>query len=456
MTTFARYAVCAIFVLAGLLPCSASAQDTERPVLDQIAAVVGDEIVLKSDVDRVVMNMVQQEQGSYSEEMWMQALQQLIDREVLSDRAQQDTTMTISDQQVEQQLDQQISQIVQQVGSEEQVEEIYGKSILQLKEDFREDMREQLLAQQFRARRMQNIDITPSEVRTWFERIPQDSLPQLPATVRLAHIVRYPKPSEDAREEAREIISAIRDSLVNGGASFENMARRFSDDPGSAPDGGLIENINLNQLVPEFAAVAGRVPEGQISQIFYNSEQSGYHIVRVNERSGNSVTFNHILIRVDQTDYDETPTREYLSAVRDTLLNRDVPFALMARRHSEEDRSASNSGRVTDPRSGQRDLVLNALGPSWRTTIDTMEVGEISNPAEVQLLNGDRAFHIVKLQDRAPAHRVNLEMDYDRIREFALQEKRDREMRKWLDELREETYVDIRIGPDDLTAARRP
>ena len=202
--------------------------------------------------------------------------------------------------------------------------------------------------------------------------------------------------------------------------------------------------------------MAGRVPTGEVSQIFYNSQQSGYHIVRVDERSGNSVSFNHILIRVDQTDYDEAPTRNYLSAVRDTLVNRDVPFALMARRHSEEEQSANNSGRVTDPRSGQRDLVLNALGPSWRSTIDTMEVGEISHPAEVQLLSGERAFHIVKLQERTPAHRVNLEIDYDRIKQYALQEKQNREMRKWLDELRSETYVEVRISPDDLTAARRP
>ena len=457
MTNLVRYVVFAVLLCAVVSrPPAAVAQANEGKVLDQIAAVVGDEIVLKSDVDRVMTNMVQQGQTSYSDQAWMEVLQQLIDREVLADRAQADTTLTVSDQQVEQQLERQVSQIVQQVGSEERVEQIYGKSILQLKEDFRQDMRNQLLAQQFRGRRMQDIDVTPSEVRTWFERIPQDSLPRLPATVRLAHVVRYPKPSEDARTEAREIISAIRDSIVNSGASMEDMARRFSDDPGSAPDGGRIDNINLDQLVPEFAAVAGRVPIGEVSQTFYNSQQSGYHIVRVDERAGNSVSFNHILIRVDQTDYNEGPVRKYLGAVRDTLVDRNVPFALMARRHSEEERSANNSGRVVDPRSGQRDLVLNALGPSWRSTIDTMDVSEISKPAEVRLLNGERAFHIVKLRRRTPAHRVNMELDYERIKEFALQEKQARVMREWLDELRSETYVDIRISPDDLTAARQP
>jgi peptidyl-prolyl cis-trans isomerase SurA len=126
----------------------------------------------------------------------------------------------------------------------------------------------------------------------------------------------------------------------------------------------------------------------------------------------------------------------------------------MARRHSEEERSKQNGGRVTDPRSGQRDLVLNALGPSWRQTIDTLEAGEISKPAEVRLLTGDQAYHIVKLQRRMPAHRVGLETDYGQIKQYALQEKRSREMRKWLDKLREETYVDIRITREELTASR--
>ncbi len=434
---------------------ASTAQAQDQKVLDQIAAVVGDEIILKSEVDRLVMQRMQQEgQSSYSNDMWMGALNQVIDQAVLAEQARADTTITVTEEQVNQQLDRQIQQIVSQVGSKQRLEQIYGKSILELREDFRPDIREQILAQQLRGRKMRNIDITPSEIRTWFERIPQDSLPRLPATVRLAHVVRYPKPSEDAREEAREIITSIRDSIVTGGADFAEMARQFSEDPGSAPSGGRLEDVNLNDLVPEFAAIASRAPVGEVSQVFYNPSQSGYHILRVNERSGDVIDFNHILIRIDDSSADPTQTIEYLSAVRDTLLNYNVPFALMARRHSEEDRSKQNGGRVTDPQSGQRGLVLNALGPSWRQTIDTLDTAEISKPAEVRLLNGDQAYHIVKLQRRMPAHRVGLDTDYARIKQFALQEKRNREMRKWLDKLREETYVDIRISRDELTASR--
>ncbi len=424
-------------------------------MVDRIAAVVGDEVVLKSEVDQLVMRQTQQQGMSYSEDLWMNSLEQLIDQQLLAEKARRDTTITVSDQQVSDQLDRRINQMVERAGGEQQLEEAYGMSILEIKETFQQDFRDQILAQQLRQRRMQNIDITPSEVRQWFEKIPTDSLPDLPETVRLSHIVRYPKPTENARQQAEDLITSIRDSIVNGEASFEAMARRFSDDSGTAASGGQLRNVNLDDLVPEFAAVVSRTPVGEISQVFYNENHNGYHIVRVNSKSGNTVDLNHILIQLDPEEANEEATIEYLEAVRDTLLNQeDVTFELMARRHSEEDRSARNGGRVTDPESGTRDLVLEALGPSWRQTIQNLEEGEISPPTEVELLNGDQAYHIVRLDRHTPAHRANLETDYGRIRQLALQDKRNRKMQQWLNQLREEVYVDIRISETDLTAMR--
>lgn len=440
---------------AAVRPAPAHAQQDNRQVVDQIVAVVGDEIVLKSEVDQFVAQMQQQRDlPEGSPESWMDALNELVNQKVLAEKARRDTTITVSDDQVDAQLDQRIQQLVQRAGGEEQLEQAYGQSILEIKEDFREDFRSQLLAQQLRQRKVQEINITPSEVQAWFERIPQDSLPRLPKTVRLSHIVRYPKPTEQAKRDARQIITTIRDSIVNGGASFEAMARQFSDDTGTASNGGRLPDVSLNELVPEFAAIASRTPIGQVSQVFYNDTHNGFHILRVNSRDGNTVDLNHVLIRVDPNSNNGAQAKEHLRAVRDTLMNYEVPFELMARRHSEEEQTANNGGRVVDPQSGVRDLVLDALGPSWRRTIRELEVGEISQPAEVQLLNGDRAFHIVLLQDRTPAHRVNLEQDYDRIRQYALQDKRSREMEQWLSALREDVYVDIRVDRADVTAMR--
>ena len=433
---------------------NAPAHAQNAQVIDRIAAVVGDEIILKSEVDQLVRRQTQQQNMSYSDRLWMNGLNQLVDQKLLAEKARRDTTITVSDQQLKSQLDRRIEQYVQRAGSEERLEQALGKSILEIREQFREDLRGQILAQQLRQRRMQSISITPSEVRQWFERIPQDSLPELPRTVRLSHIVRYPKPTEEARQQAKSLITSVRDSIVNGGASFEAMARQFSASDAAGTSSGALTNINLDDLVPEFAAVASRTPVGQVSQAFYNDSQNGFHILRVDAKDGSTVDLHHILIKPNAPSGERA--RQYLSAVRDTLLNNeDIPFERMARRHSEEERTAQNGGRVTDPQRGTRDLVLDALGPSWTRTIRSLEPGEISEPTRVQLLNGDRAFHIVKLERRVPAHRASLEQDYERIRQLALQDKRQRQMQEWTDQLRNEIYVDIRISESELTAMRR-
>ncbi|MEF8864855.1 MAG: peptidylprolyl isomerase [Salinibacter sp.] len=441
-----------LFLFASLAPAPVHGQNAQ--VVDRIAAVVGDEIVLKSEVDQLVRRQTQQRNVSYSNDLWMQALRQLVDQKLLAEEARRDTTVTVSDQQLTNQLDRRVEQLTRRAGGEEQLEQAYGKSLLEIKEQFREDLRGQILSQQLRQRRMQNIDITPSEVRQWFERIPQDSLPQLPKTVRLSHIVRYPKPTEEARQEAKSLISSIRDSIVSGGASLEAMARQFSAPDAAGSSSGGLTNVNLDDLVPEFAAVASRTPVGKVSQPFYNDSQNGFHILRIDSKDGSTVDLHHVLIKPDAPSGERA--KEYLSAVRDTLLNDDdVPFERMARRHSEEDRTAQNGGRVTDPESNTRDLVLDALGPSWTRTIRNLEPGEISRPTRVQLLNGDEAYHIVRLERRVPAHRASLETDYERIRQLALQDKRSRKMREWTDQLREEIYVDVRITESELTAVRR-
>ena len=438
-----------ILLLCVLLPVRAPAQDAD--VLDEIVAVVDGSIILRSDVDGYVMGLTQQQGMSYSDELWMEALNQLIDQHVLTAHAERDTTIKVTEEQVDQALDQRVRQLVSQVGSEQRLEQIYGESLVQIKADLRRDFRQRLLAEQFRNRKMSTVRITPSEVERWFEQFPTDSLPTLPTTVRLAHIVRYPKASEQARREAQEVISAIRDSIVTGTATIEEMARRFSDDTGSAADGGRITDIELGALVPEFAAVASRIPIDEISQPFETT--FGYHVLRVNERRGDVVDFNHILIRVDESRADPTEAIAYLDAVRDSILTQSIPFAVMARRHSEEETSAEMGGRVLDPQTGERTLYLNALGPSWQSTLDTMEVGEVSKPAEAELLDGSRAYHIVELQKYQAEHRVGLEQDYQFIKERALQDKRARIMRAWLDRLRQDVFIDLRGKAEALSSS---
>ena len=439
-TAFLPFCVLLCAALTPLVVSPASAQEGE--VIDEIVAVVSDQIVLKSEVDAIVANYLQQQRIPYSEALWMDALNELIGQEILKVAARRDTNITVQEEQVDQALNQRIEFMAAQVGGEEMLEELYGRSIVRIRADLRDELRDQLLADQLRQSKIQNVRITPTEAEEWFNQFPADSLPVIPHVVRLNHIVRFPELTEEAREEAREIITAIRDSIVTGGGSFEEMARQFSEDPGSASLGGRIEDTSLGDLVPEFGAVASRIPIEEVSQVF--ESPFGYHIVRVNDRRGEIVDFNHILIRIDDSEIDPSETIAFLTAVRDSALHLDVPFERLAKLHSQEESSAQLGGRVVDPRTGERDLIRENLGSPWLATLDTLEIGEISQPTPVQLENPRQAYHIVQLVLSQEEHNVSLETDYERIEEFALQEKRALWMQDYINTLREEIYVDLR------------
>lgn len=440
---------CLLFALAALLLSLPTAEAQSTGEVDGIVAVVGSNVILRSDVEALALQAARG--GPVTDAVRRRALDDLITQQVLVEHASRDTTVTVTPDEVNDALDQRTEALVQQVGGEEQVMQLYGKSLAQLREDYRNQVRDQLLAQTLQRRKYFQVRITPQETREWFEAIPADSIPEVPELVRVAHIVRFPDVDQTAREEARAQIDAIRDSIATGAATIENLAQRYSDDPGSAQRGGRYQRVNIRDLVPEFGAVAARLEPGELSQVF--ETQFGYHVMRLNERLGDVVDFNHVLIRIDQTRTNPEEALATLEMVRDSVLTSDASFALLAKRFSEDETSAARGGNVTVPQTNDRDLRYEALNPSWHTTIDTLEAGEISKPAPVQLLDGRQAYHIVLLQKRTPAHEMTLTQDYPLIEEFALQDKRQRVMEEWVRELRESVYVAIKdesLRPPDI------
>ncbi|GMQ80958.1 MAG: peptidylprolyl isomerase [Rhodothermia bacterium] len=440
-----------LFVLGSSALTTLSAHAQEGEVLDEIVVVVGDYIILKSDVDGYVLNAINQQQIAYSDELWQAALDQLIGEKVLVIHAKRDTNIVVTDEQVDQMLNSRIQQMSLQIGGDSKLEELYGKSIVEIRAEFREEFRDQLLADQIRGNKIRKIKATPADVDAWFQQFPTDSLPTLPDIVRVSHIVRKPEVTAEARSEAMEMITTIRDTVLTGAVTIEEMAELFSDDPGSASNGGLYENMGLSEVVPEFAAVASRAPLGLFSQIF--ETKFGLHFLRVNARRGDVIDYNHILIAFDERKNDPTPAIEFLTSLRDSVLNAGASFHVLARDHSEEETTASRGGRVMDPNSGERNLYLTNLGGSWQTTILQLEEGEISEPREVQLLDNSIAYHIVLLEKRIPEHIVNLETDYELVEGLALREKQGRIMTEWLNELKKDVYIDMRGQARDISIA---
>jgi len=448
------YLVLFFVISLAVIPFSTQAQQkSSDKKLDQIVALVNDHIILKSEVDQQVqqyMMQMQQQQGreiSFGKDIWYTVLQNTIDRYVMLDQAALDS-ITVSSDRVDQQINRRIEQSVQQVGSKDALEQQLGKSIVQLRADLRENYREQMIVQKFQQQKRQNIKITRPEVKQYYERIPQDSLPTIPEQVAISQIVDLPAAKQDADANARQLAEQLRDSVLNHGKTIEEMAKKYSDGP-NASNGGKIPLMAINDLVAEYSAAATALEPGEISQVVKTS--FGYHVIRLNKSQGDQIDTNHILIEVDSESYDDEAAKNRLRAIKDSVLtNEDITFAEMARKHSEDPNTASQGGRVLNPQSGERLISLDALEPAmYRIVLLLDEEGDISEPKQFNLgneNNSKRAFRIVRLDNRVPEHTANLEQDYRRIKNAALQQKQQKEINKLLADLRQEMYVEYKIS----------
>lgn len=426
------------------------AQPTSPTSADRIVALVNDQIILKSDIDQSVVDYIRQAEFNqqsitFTKKLWYDFLEAEIDNKVLLEKAKIDSVV-VTDDQVNQQMDARISQLIQQAGSEQALEQAFGKSIVQLKADFRETFREQILTDQVRRLKFNKITITRPEVKEFFESIPKDSLPTIPEQVALSHIVKLPKPKNDAKQASYEFAQSLRDSIVNQGVPIEQLARRHGMD-GSASRGGQLPMMGLNELVSEYSAAAAALQPGQISQVV--ETEFGFHVIRLDERIGNKIKTSHILIRIDSEQLDDEAAISELNAVRDSLLNnKELSFSAMAIRNSEDPSTANSGGKIVDSQTGERLIPLTRLDPAlYRVVLLMDEVGQISEPKPFNPNNANsgKAYRIVRLDRQIPEHVASFETDYQRLKNISLQQKQTIEFRKWLEDLREEIYIEYRI-----------
>lgn len=428
-----------------LLSSSTFAQRNAE-ISDKIVAVVNDHIILKSDVDNRTLEFLQSQQGMpFTEQLWYDVFESLIDNFVMVEKARIDS-IVVSDDEVNRQLDQRIRALSQRAGGEQQLERAMGKSIVQLRAEFREQFRQDLVAERLRQQKRQRINITRPEIEAFFNLIPQDSLPTIPEAVELSQIVVIPPPKPEAQNRAFQLAVSIRDSIINHGAEFEAMARRYGED-GTAPTGGLLPLMPMSDLVSEYSAAASALSPGEVSQVVRTP--FGYHVIRLNRRLADQIETNHILIRVRDEELDEEFAINKLEAIRDSITTKNQRFADMARRHSDDRATAPSGGRLLNPQTGQRLLPVDQLDSNlFRTVLLLENEGAISEPRPFNTGQGgaqQRAFRLVTLTMRVPEHIANMQDDYDLIRQFALQEKQQRKMADWIESLRDEVYVEYMI-----------
>ena len=420
------------WLVVGLLAAAWSAAPAQRQeTLDRIVAVVDNEIILESELNAQVQFLaLNNRMDPATPGLRDQVLQNMINERLIIAKAIEDS-VTVSDDEVQQQLDASIQQRIQQVGSEARLEELYGMPLSRIKREYRDEMRKSLLAQRLQQQRFGSANIGRFEVEEFY-RSYKDSLPRVPEELELSRIFTSPRASGGARAAARAKAEALLDSL-RGGADFQTMARRHSQDGGSAPQGGDLGLVRRGQFVKEFESAVFALAEGELSGVV--ESDFGFHIIQLVDRRGDAVHARHILIRVGKTADSDSATVRLLDSLRTVALEKRN-FAELAKKFSEDKETNLLGGSLGT-------IELDQIDKTWYPYVSVLTEGQISVPFRVTTA-ASYGFQIILMRKRIPAHVMTLEADYHKIEALALNYKRSKDYQNWMNELRSRIYWQIK------------
>ncbi len=442
---FIKLHIAFLFFFFGL--SSYSFSQTEGKLLDQIVAVIGNQIIKQSEITNQLQQIQKQliEQGDSTEISPCEVLEDLVFEKLMLDQAQKDSII-ISEAQVEGELERRIRFFVMQIGSEKKLEEYYGKSINAIKDEFRSSIKNQLLTQQMQQKITGNVSVTPAEVKAFYNRFPEDSLPFVNAEIEIGQIVIEPTISKEAKAEAKEKLIGLRERILKG-EKFNTLAVLYSEDPGSARKGGELGLVPRGTFVPEFEAAAYNLKPGEVSKII--ETEFGYHVLQLIERRGEQINVRHILISPKLDGSDLLRAKNKIDSVHAILKADTLSFAEVAMRYSDDDATKDNGGLMINPQTNTNRFEMNQIDPSLFFVIDKLKVGGYSEPQLFQPQGGKQAYRILYLKTRTEPHRANLKDDYQRLQEAALSFKQNEITRKWIGKKLQTTY--LRIIPEYTT-----
>jgi peptidyl-prolyl cis-trans isomerase SurA len=405
-----------------------------QQVLDEIVAVVDDQVILESELEfNTMMFAAKNKLNPKNPELKRQVLNDMIREKLLQAQAKLDS-IQVAEEQVDQQLDSQISYYVRQYGSRDRLEQAYGMSIEKIKREMRENVRKQIMAQMLQQKKFGSVEVTRRDVRDFYETY-KDSLGLIPQRYKVAHIFINPKATERLRKKAKNLAESLLDSL-NKGADFSELAREYSDDPGSASKGGDLGFVERGKFYSEFEAAAFSLAPGEISRVV--KTPAGYHIIKLLERRGNQIHCKHILISVKRDEQAELNSIKFLNNVRDSILQGYHSFEYFAKKYSDDEDTAPYGGVLGTFEMGQMDEAI-------KKAVKDLEEGEISYPKRLDLDDRNFGYHIVKLVEVIPEHKPTLEKDYNELERLAEYRKRERLYKEWIKELKDKIYWEIRL-----------
>ena len=430
------------FSLFFLTLCFSAKAQVKKVLADKIVATVGDKFILKSDVDNAISDFKRQAQGQDNVVIPTECKMiegQLI-RKSLVLQAQKDS-INVTEDEVEVAMESRIRNFIQQFGSREVLEEVAGRSVFQLKEDFRILIKEQKLADEMQAKIVEKIKITPTEVRNYYNKIPVDSLPLYESEVQVTELVMHPKANRDVEEYVIKQMLEYRKQIESGANKFDQLVKLYSEDPSAKENLGLF-NLNRNEknFDPAFMAGSFRLKEGQISAPI--KSKFGYHIIQLISRSGDEAVVKHILRIPPITNDEINETKLFLDSIRKELKANRLSFGEAVNKYSDDDNSKFSGGAVTG-RDGSTYVNIDQLDKEMVILMQNMKPGDISTPQVYLDDRGRKTVRLIYFKERTTPHKENLKEDYNKVSQRALEEKKAKSMETWFKEHVPNYYVFI-------------
>jgi len=429
-----------LLIMSGALTSQAQ---SKKVVADKIIAQVGDKIILHSDITNAISDIKRQSQGQENAMIpsECQVLEGQLIQKALVLQAMKDS-LTVSEEDIEAQMENRIRSFIASYGSKEVLEEIAGKTVYQIKEDFKEALREQKLAEQMRGKIVDNIKMTPTEVKAYYSRTPKDSLPFYESEIEVSQIVLQPKANKDVEEYVAKQLYDYKKQVESGSKKFEQLVKFYSEDPGKAENAGQY-NLNRNDKNmwdPAFLSGAFRLKEGQISSVI--KSKFGLHIIQMVSRAGDDAVVRHILRIPPVTDEEITEAKNKLDSIRRQLVAGSISFGEAVSKYSEDEGSKFSAGAISG-RDGSTFITIDQVDKEMVVALKDMKPGSYSKPQVFTDERGSKKVRLIYLKNRTEPHRENLKEDYNRVAQRALEDKKSGILEKWFKEHIPTYYISI-------------
>jgi peptidyl-prolyl cis-trans isomerase SurA len=409
-------------------------------IIDEVIAVVGDNAILKSEIEQQYQQALS-EGVTYPGDIKCHIFEQSLIQSLMLNQADLDS-VEVSQNEIVNQVDGRMNYMIQQIGDKKKLEEYFNKSIIQIKREMMETVHKQMLAQRMQGEITKNIKVTPSEIRTYFKSLPEDSIPMVATQYELNQIVLYPRVQQEEIDRVKAQLREFQKEIKEG-RDFATLAVLYSEDPGSAARGGDLGWMTRSQLIPEFASVAFNLTKkNKVSKIV--ETEYGFHIIQLIDRKGDRINVRHILIKPKISDDARKEALNKLDTIRNFINDGKLSFEEAALRFSMDKDTRANGGVMVNPNTGNTKFEIGDIPPQMNKQIATLKPGEVSLPFKMMdEQKGKETYRLVLLKSKTDPHRANLRDDYQLLKGMLENKKRQEKINNWIKEKQSTTYIKI-------------